>query len=149
MQNDKPEEPKGPETPPGNSRRRFLEAAALSAGAIFLTGEAAPVLAQGAKTRKSPLTTNVTKLMTPASAKKLSPAAAKLTLADLRGLANQSTKDLVGSEKITVADLQNITNGLLDKIGLGTKLSDVTVTVSCCCCCCCAVASMDPVRSIA
>jgi len=160
MNHEKPAEETGhtetPET--GSSRQRFLEKATLAkagvltatlvAGGAILVGEGSAM--QQAKTRKTtPLTTNVAKLLPPAQEKKLSAAAKKLTLADLQNLANHNPKGIAEAKNVTVSDLRTINDGLLDKIAGTSRLSEITIDVSCCSCCCCAVACMEPVQAIA
>lgn len=93
--------------------------------------------------RRLPATTPITKMLTPAGAEGLSPAARTLTKADL--VAMQSGRVTPAAARLTVRDIQTI-QGAFAKPG-GLAAADVSL---CCCCtpCCCA-AAVEPELALA
>jgi hypothetical protein len=94
-----------------------------------------------------------TKMLDPSRAKKLTPAAAKLTKGDLVKLGEDP--DYAKELKLTQADISSIKEawkGVKPPKGVPTRTgkggSPITTDISCCCCtpCCCAAAVRQPVR---
>lgn len=104
-----------------------------------------PPVPQG--TKPLPLTTPLAKLgLSAAEAKALTPAAQKLTKANLIAMMEGSTPTAV--ESLTVRDLNSITKVYAQKVKTGDTTTSGGGGCCCCCiaccCCCCAAATVDP-----
>jgi hypothetical protein len=89
--------------------------------------------------------------------KLLTPAAAKLTKADLTLLEGSNQAGTAAKLGLSVADITSIKEAFATPVhfgGVGAKVggpAGLQISVSCCCCspCCCAAAAMEPVSKMA
>lgn len=101
-----------------------------------------------------PLNTPITDMVGPDKAGMLSPAARKLTKADLMALAGWEGRKNAKDLGLEVKDIQTIRDVFSDQLRpTAPQEAGIfdDITISCCCCtpCCCASAEMEPVRSLA
>ena len=96
--------------------------------------------------RALPAKTTLDKMgLPPATFKKLSPAAKKLTKGDLVALWADQTTARAGA--VTLKDINIIKKGFGEQVGTG---SPVAMDIYCCCCpCCCATAVVEPATPVA
>ena len=98
-----------------------------------------------------PLSTNITELVhSPERSQLLTPAASKLTKADLVRLATGATEGQPALTALTVTDLKSIQNAFegAPDTWLAAPDSGASCCCSCCiacCCSCCAAADLQPI----
>lgn len=101
-----------------------------------------------------PLNTPITDMLPPSRVEMLSPAAKKLTKADLMALAGWEGRKNAKDLGLEVKDIQTIRDVFSDQLRpISPQEAGIfdDWTISCCCCtpCCCASAEMEPVRALA